>query len=186
MILGVWDSLRRGPILPKLHEHPFAPRYRQLGRHWHSCYCSFLLAPAGKHGQRSAIKHLLVCKLCGRGLGANTVSYLNILICHSNEVCICVQIFRCSHHSELYRPLVAEGFVGPFSHRPDLLDSCDAVVGNENLIEYKLAPVNAARKILVNTHRSDYRVAFRILNEVLNGTGRRCVEMIAAYEMICN
>ena len=83
----------------------------------------------------------------GRGPHTKQSSYLNILICHSNIVCVRVQIFWCSHHGKLYRPLVAEGFVGPFSYRSDLFDCCDTVVGNENLAKYTLAREIAAGSV---------------------------------------
>jgi hypothetical protein len=79
------------------------------------------------------------------------LSYLYILIRHSNIVCIRLQIFRCSHHCKLDCPLVAEGFVGPFSHGPDFFDCGNAIVGNENLTRYMLAPRMMIRQISLDS-----------------------------------
>ena len=66
-------------------------------------------------------------------LALPVVSYLNVLIRHSNVVCVCLQIFWSGHHSELDGTLVAECLVGPFSYRSNLLDGCDTVVGDQDL-----------------------------------------------------
>ena len=60
--------------------------------------------------------------------------YLDVLIRHSYVVGVCIQILRCCHHGELYGPLVAKGFVGPFSHRADLFHGSNSVVGDEDLV----------------------------------------------------
>jgi hypothetical protein len=94
-----------------------------------------------------------------------------------------VQIFGCSHHCELDSALVAEGFVGPFSHGSDLFDSCDTVIGDENLARYRLAYAMLHGRFFRSAHRSNDRVAIGILNEVLDSAGRSCVEVIAANEV---
>lgn len=58
---------------------------------------------------------------------------LNILIRHSDVVCVRTQILGGCHDGELYGPFVPEGLVCPFSHGPDFLDGCDTIVGNEDL-----------------------------------------------------
>ena len=60
-------------------------------------------------------------------------AHLDVLIRHTNEIGICSQVLGCGHGSKLYRTLVAERFVGPFSDRPNFFDGCDAVVGYEDL-----------------------------------------------------
>ena len=60
-------------------------------------------------------------------------SYLTIVVRHSNVVGIGSQIVRGGHHSKLDGPLVAKGLVCPFSHRSDLLDGRNTVVGDQNL-----------------------------------------------------
>lgn len=42
-------------------------------------------------------------------------AHLDVLIRHTNEIGIRPQVLGCCHGSKLYRPLVAKGFVGPFS-----------------------------------------------------------------------
>lgn len=59
--------------------------------------------------------------------------HLHILICHSDVVCVGLQIFGCRHNSELNRPLVAEGLVRPFPDGSDLLDGSNSVVRNQYL-----------------------------------------------------
>lgn len=66
-------------------------------------------------------------------LSSLLATYLNVLISHSNIVCVCAEVLWRSHHSELDSPLVAEGFVCPFSDRPYLFHSCNSVIGDENL-----------------------------------------------------
>ena len=60
-------------------------------------------------------------------------SYLDVLVRHSNVVCICLQIFWSGHHRELNRSFVSEGLVGPFSDRSDLLDGSNTVVRDQDL-----------------------------------------------------
>ena len=154
---GVLDSPRHGPNQPRLRVRPFARQCRQLGQHLRSCCCSFLLVPVAE--RRLAFDLLTrVAKRAARaarGSVCGILSYLYILIRHSNIVCIRLQIFRCSHHCKLYRPLVAEGFVGPFSHRPDFLDCGNTIVGNENLA-----------RCMFRT-RNDARTSFARLTEVM-------------------
>lgn len=66
-------------------------------------------------------------------------SYLDVLICHANVVGICLQILWSGHDGELYRPLVSEGLVSPLADRANFLNSCNAVIGNENLRNGSLA-----------------------------------------------
>jgi len=62
-----------------------------------------------------------------------SAGYLDVLIRHPDVVCICLQILWGGHDGELYGPLIAKGLVCPFSYRPDLLDCCNTIVGNQNL-----------------------------------------------------
>jgi hypothetical protein len=144
---GVLDSLRHDPNQPRLRVRPFARQCRQLGQHLRSCCCSFLLVPVAKRRLAFDLfdpSRQTSCTSCTRSV-CGILSYLYILIRHSNIVCIRLQIFRCSHHRKLYRPLVTEGFVGPFSHRPDFFDCGNTIVGNENLARCMSAPRNNAR-----------------------------------------
>jgi hypothetical protein len=59
---------------------------------------------------------------------------LNVLVCHSDVVCVCLQIFWRGHDGELDGALVAERLVCPFSDGSDLLDGSDTVVCNEDLL----------------------------------------------------
>jgi len=116
-------SLRRDPNLPILHGHSYVRRYQQSTRRLHSCCCWYHLAPA--NSGISPILYYISLSLF--------LAYLNILICHSNIIRVCLQIFRCGHHCELDGPLVAEGFVGPFSYRSNLFYRSDTVVSNKHL-----------------------------------------------------
>lgn len=59
--------------------------------------------------------------------------HLHILICHSDVVCVGLQIFGCRHDSELNRPLIAESLVRPFPDGSDLLDGRNSIVRNQYL-----------------------------------------------------
>lgn len=59
--------------------------------------------------------------------------HLNVVISHSDVVCIGLQVFGGSHHCELDGALVAECLVSPFSNGSNLLDGSNTVVGNQNL-----------------------------------------------------
>ena len=61
------------------------------------------------------------------------VTYLDILICHSDIVGIGFQIFRRSHDRKLNCSLVPKCLVSPFSYRSNFLDRCNSVVGNQDL-----------------------------------------------------
>lgn len=61
------------------------------------------------------------------------LSYLDILVRHTNVVCIGLQILWCRHNSELYGSLVSERLVRPFSYASDFFDRRNSVVGNEDL-----------------------------------------------------
>lgn len=58
---------------------------------------------------------------------------LDVVVCHSNVICVGLQIFGSGHDSEVNGPLVAECLVSPFSNRSNLLDGGDTVVGDQNL-----------------------------------------------------
>ena len=63
------------------------------------------------------------------------LAYLNILICHSDVVCVGAKVFRCRHDRELDGALVAKGFVCPFSNGADFLHRGNAVVRDEDLVQ---------------------------------------------------
>jgi hypothetical protein len=65
--------------------------------------------------------------------------YLHVLICHPNVVGIRLEIFWCRHDGKLYCPLISKCVVCPFSHRSNLFDRCNTVIGNEHLECRKLA-----------------------------------------------
>lgn len=69
--------------------------------------------------------------------------HFNVVVCHSDVVCVGLQIFGCGHDRELDGALIAERLVGPFSNRSDFLDGSNAVVGNQNLF---IAPKLASHK----------------------------------------
>ena len=77
---------------------------------------------------RNLIEVLVTARVLSNGL-----AYFDILISHPDVVRIGLQIFWCCHHRKLYGSLVAEGFVGPFSHRSNFFDCSNAVVRNQNL-----------------------------------------------------
>ena len=66
-------------------------------------------------------------------LNSGRILYLDVLICHPDVIGVGIQIFRRGHHCELYSPLVAKRFVGPFSYRPYLFDCCNAIIRYEDL-----------------------------------------------------
>jgi hypothetical protein len=59
--------------------------------------------------------------------------YFDITIGHSDVFGVDPQIFWGSHDGELYRTLVSESLVGPFSDGTDLLNGSNTVVGDQNL-----------------------------------------------------
>lgn len=61
------------------------------------------------------------------------MTHLNVLIGHTNVVCIGSKILRCSHHGKLNSSLISEGLIGPFSDRSDFFHSSNAVVCNKDL-----------------------------------------------------
>ena len=67
------------------------------------------------------------------GTGRAYGTYLDVLICHTNVVCVCLQILRCGHDSKLDRPLVTKCLVRPLPNGAYLLDGGDTIVGNEHL-----------------------------------------------------
>lgn len=60
--------------------------------------------------------------------------HFNVVVCHSDVVCVGLQILGGGHDGELDGALVAECLVRPFSNRSDFLDGSNAVVGNQNLV----------------------------------------------------
>lgn len=70
--------------------------------------------------------------------------HFNVVVCHSDVVCVGLQILGGGHDGELDGALVAECLVCPFSNRPDFLDGSNTVVGNQNLI---VAPQSASHTL---------------------------------------
>lgn len=62
-----------------------------------------------------------------------TAGDLNVVVGHTDVICVGLQIFGGGHDGELDSPLVAERLVRPFSDRSDLFDGRNTVVGNEDL-----------------------------------------------------
>lgn len=60
-------------------------------------------------------------------------TYLNILISHTDVVGICRQVFWSGHDGKLNGSFVTKRLVCPLSHRADLFDRRDAIVGNQDL-----------------------------------------------------
>lgn len=67
--------------------------------------------------------------------------HFDVVVCHSDVVCVGLQIFGRGHDRKLDGALVAERLVSPFSNRSDFLDGSNAVVGNQNLF---VAPRSAS------------------------------------------
>lgn len=61
------------------------------------------------------------------------VTYLDVLVCHSDVVGVGSQILRGGHDGELNGTLIAKGLVRPSSDGSDLLDGGDTVVCNQDL-----------------------------------------------------
>ena len=102
-------------------------------------------------------------------LSSALCTHLNILISHSNVIRICSEVFWRSHHSKLDGPLVAEGFVGPFSDRSYLFHSCDTVVGYEDLDESDVrAKCTAKQADGLEWYRCDNSVSIAVGNKVLD------------------
>jgi hypothetical protein len=68
-----------------------------------------------------------------RVLESWVVTYLDVLVCHSDVVSVGSQVLRGGHDGELNGALVAKGLVRPSSDGSDLLDSGDTVVCNQDL-----------------------------------------------------
>ncbi len=58
---------------------------------------------------------------------------LDVTIGHPDVFGVDPQVFGSSHDGELDGTFVAKGLVSPFTNGSDLLDSCDTIVGDENL-----------------------------------------------------
>lgn len=119
-------------------------------------------------------------------------AYLHILIGHTNVIGVCPQILRCGHDRELNGPFVAECLVGPFPNRPNLLDSCDTIVGNEHLFNRpnhisKSARIATQGYFLKTAETATYRtndgVTLMAGNEILYTAWRCCVQVISTDEM---
>jgi hypothetical protein len=110
------------------------------------------------------------------------LSYLNILIRHSDVISVGGQIFWRSHHSELDGSLVAKGLVCPFSHGSDLFDSRNTVVRNEDL-ERTLSAKSCAFHFLCHAYRSNDGVPIALCDKVLDSAGGRCAQFAAPDEV---
>lgn len=55
-------------------------------------------------------------------------AYLDVLVSHSDIVCVPLQVLWRGHDGKLYGALIAKGIVGPFPDGSDFLDSSNAVV----------------------------------------------------------
>jgi hypothetical protein len=61
------------------------------------------------------------------------VTYFNVLIRHTDVICVCCQVLWCGHDSELYSALISKCLVCPFSDTADLLDCRNTIVRNKHL-----------------------------------------------------
>ena len=73
-----------------------------------------------------------------------TAGYFDIVVCHSDVVCVGLQIFGCGHDRELDRPFVAESLVCPLTDGSNFLDSSDTVVGDQNLVKKGVSSMRLA------------------------------------------
>lgn len=61
------------------------------------------------------------------------MTYLYILISHTDIIGICGKILRGGHDGKLDGALIAKGLVGPFPHGADFLDGRNTIVGDQDL-----------------------------------------------------
>jgi hypothetical protein len=109
-------------------------------------------------------------------------TYLNVLIRHADVVGICRQIFRRSHDCKLDGSFVTERLVCPLSHRADLFDRGNAIVGNQDLQILSVSVVHAPIASGFS-HVCDDGVASVCCHKILH-SGRRCgSQVVAADEM---
>jgi hypothetical protein len=59
--------------------------------------------------------------------------HLDVVVRHADVVRVGRQVLWRGHDGELDGALIAEGLVGPFPHRADLLDCGNTVIGNQDL-----------------------------------------------------
>lgn len=112
---------------------------------------------------------------------------LDVLICHPDIICICVQIFWCSHHRELDSSLIAESLVGPFPHRSNLLDCRNTIVGNQDLfadVSLLLLPADCPMP-QQGTHICDDGVTIVTSYEVLYFAGSCILQAVSTDEVVC-
>ena len=97
-----------------------------------------------------------------------------------------MQIFRCCHDRELNSPFITKRLVGPFSDGPNLLDSCDTVVGDQYLETSSVSTCDHSIEIRVKrrcTNRANDGVTFILGNKIPHSTRCRSLEMIPTDEM---
>lgn len=128
-------------------------------------------------------RHLL--DVCQSSLWLESVescTYLNVFVCHSDVVCVCSQILRSGHDSELNSALVAKGLVRPSTDGSDLFDGGDTVVCNEDL-KLQVSRLKALRPAAGCTHIGDDCVSVVCGDEILDFRRRGLAKLIAADEM---
>lgn len=129
--------------------------------------------------------------------------HFNVVVCHSDVVCVGLEIFGGGHDCELDGALVAERLVSPFSNRSDFLDGSNAIVGNQDLFiapwlaSYVrvmwLRPISAAKACAVQSVSLD-RINTDIRNdcvpivcddEILYFRIFRVLHFVASDEVVC-
>jgi hypothetical protein len=131
----------------------------------------------------------------------------DVVVGHANVVGVGLEILRSGHDCEVDGPLVAENFVCPFSHRSNLLDGGNTVVGDQNLSKVKTLAnrprpqfrqlvevfgTQALAVVLYSTttdprgeaHICDDGVAIILGHEVLDFARRSIGETVTANEMV--
>jgi hypothetical protein len=127
-ILAVSGSPRRGPCSQKLVSLRFEQRLAcsDFGEHQDVPACPNCV---DVHALGDIDNQLHI----GVVVVVSAARDFDIVVCHSDVICVGLQIFRSGHDGELNGALVAESLVSPFSDRSNFLDGSNAVVGDQNL-----------------------------------------------------
>ena len=158
-------------ILPTPHVHSSALQCPQSTRRWRNycCWCPqvpviqsqpFTSLPSGFiHHQMIAMRSRFLRKFC--------TTHLNVLIRHTNVVCIGSKILRCCHHRKLNSSFISEGLIGPFSYGSDFFHRGNAVVRNKYLDLHIIILFGSLNRHF-STYRSDDCVTIMIGDKVLH------------------
>jgi hypothetical protein len=96
------DLLTNQPIR---HVRPYVQQRRQSAQRWHNCCCWCHQVPKSLSELQTRI---LLCQF--------SIAYFDVVISHSNVICVGLEIFWSSHDCEVDGPLVAKCLVRPFSY----------------------------------------------------------------------